>query len=129
MRLLLIISATLFVLASCGKEPDFGSCHIPEDLTQECNQLQVDKECQDLMVKCKASCMVQKHPECSDNLCLIYNYTDMVSGAEATTPPFCTWECTPKDAEGNSDDCGSGALCKPYLGSNYCIPLKYINKP
>ena len=125
MRILSIIPVILFTLLSCGQEAQYASCPMPSSMADECKQLTMDNQCKNLGVKCRASCIVEDHPECKNNPCLEYNYKDPVTGDQAMTPPFCTKECKP-DANGKSAECGDNALCLPYLDKNYCIPLEYV---
>ena len=131
-RLLMVfITVGSIVLLSCGQENEYAACPMPEGMQGECEQKAMDGKCKDLGVDCKASCIVEDHPECRNNPCIMYNYTDPATGDTAVTTPFCTKACTPDDPKalsGPSAACGKNAVCMPFLDSHYCIPLEYVTK-
>jgi len=125
-----VILSAVLSFASCGKEAEYGACFMPDDMQKECEQLQLDKQCNDLGIKCKASCLIGDHPECHNNPCLLYNYEDTTTGNQAISPPFCTKKCQPDNPKGKdptSATCGADARCMPFLDDNYCIPIEYIS--
>ena len=133
MHRLTVMPILLFValFLSCGQENDYAACPMPQAMEEECEQSVMDGKCENLGVDCKASCIVNDHPECRNNPCLMYNYTDPTTKNTAMTKPFCSKECTPDDPKANSGPatvCGEEALCMPFLDSHYCIPLTYITK-
>ena len=120
----LILLSIVFVFA-CGKEASYQACPVPQSMAQKCSEKTMKDLCGPLGLDCYASCVVEDHPVCNGDPCLIYNYKDMESGQLFMSKPFCTFECDPANEE---QDCGKDAKCMPYLGKYYCVPTKYIQK-
>jgi len=125
-----MILIALLSVSSCGKEAEYGACFMPDEMKAECKQLNLDGQCKDLGVKCKASCMIGYHPECHNNSCLLYNYEDTATGKLIMSPAFCSKECTADDPAKPtiSATCGANALCMPFLDKYYCVPVEYVQK-
>lgn len=131
-----VILIAILSLFSCGREAEYAACFMSAGMTEECEQQNINKQlntqCEALGVKCKVSCIIDDHPECHNNPCLLYNYEDPGTGKLVmSTPPFCTKECTPDDPAKDptaSATCGSEALCMPFLNKSYCVPREYVQQ-
>ena len=127
----------LALVFACTTEPSYSSCHMPAGMVKDCTTKALSEECKNFGLDCLASCMVEDHPECNGDVCMIYNYKDPIGSSVISSPAFCTFECTPpEDEKGNipadwdhkAPECGDSALCMPYLDKYYCIPQKYLKK-
>lgn len=97
----------IFGALNCEKEEKFQSCPMTEDIKKDCKDENV-------------SCAVAMHPQCPDDICLIYKFKDITTGDLWLSEPFCTFECSA------ATDCTEDSSCLDYLDKKYCIPNKYL---
>jgi len=105
-----ILTCILILGASnCDKEEKFQSCPMTDQIKEDCKSDTV-------------SCVVAVHPQCPDDVCLIYKFKNITTGDLWVSEPFCTLECAA------AEDCPADSTCFDYLDKKYCVPNEYLQQ-
>jgi len=97
---ILAVLLVSFCVMGCGESELYISCPMDSQITKVCDPGETGA---------RLSCVVEKHPQCPEDVCLSW------MGA----PSVCTRTCTPTGGE-----CPAGSTCVAYEASSqkyYCV--------
>ncbi len=102
------IALTALLLLACEAEEEFMACPFDDTITTTCTSDETGL---------KLTCVVAKHPQCPNDVCLQW---------KSTNNPVCSQECDPDpDAAG----CPGNSKCMPFNENSeehYCVPEEFL---
>ena len=100
------IALTALLLLACEAEEEFMACPFDDTITTTCTSDETGL---------KLTCVVAKHPQCPNDVCLQW---------KSTNNPVCSQTCEP-----DTTSCPGGSTCMPFNENSedyYCVPDEFL---